>query len=187
MGRAGQCLSFDVCETGLPEYSIPLWMPIRDMYIIDRCVKNDPVRRWALPDRVFFACGACHILAFAFLEKYPHSRFRPVWIKPLNGHAGNHIFVTNNDAVFDYHGYSDFQRFLAHTKRRANKQWPGWSGELVELPKDVLISEKKSRQYDGLWLREPQQFLHDALPRARQFVMRFPAPAAVTIRSAALP
>jgi hypothetical protein len=22
--------------------------------------------RWALPDRVFFACGACHILAYAF-------------------------------------------------------------------------------------------------------------------------
>src|SRR6266852_3184661 len=81
-----------VCETELPEYSISSWMPIRDMYIIDKSVKNDPVRRWALPDRVFFACGACHILAFAFLEKHPHSRFRPVWIKPLNGHTGNHIF-----------------------------------------------------------------------------------------------
>src|SRR5713226_1148799 len=50
-----------VCETELPEYSISSWMPIRDMYIIDKSVKNDPVRRWALPDRVFFACGACHI------------------------------------------------------------------------------------------------------------------------------
>jgi hypothetical protein len=33
--------------------------------------KRDPIKRWALPDRVFFACGACHILAYAFLRAYP--------------------------------------------------------------------------------------------------------------------
>jgi hypothetical protein len=48
---------------------------------------------------------------------------------------------------------------------------------LVDLPKDVLISEAKSRQFEGLWLREPKQFLHDALPRADRFLNRFPAPA----------
>jgi hypothetical protein len=32
----------------------------------------------------------------------------------------------------------------------------------------VLISETKARTYDDLWLWEPQQFLHDALPRARK-------------------
>jgi hypothetical protein len=26
-------------------------------------------RRWGLPERVFFACGACQILAYAFLER----------------------------------------------------------------------------------------------------------------------
>jgi hypothetical protein len=39
------------------------------MYILaNGSVKQDPVRRWSLPDRVFFACGACHILAYAFLK-----------------------------------------------------------------------------------------------------------------------
>jgi hypothetical protein len=28
--------------------------------------KSDQAMGWALPDRVFFACGACHILAYAF-------------------------------------------------------------------------------------------------------------------------
>ena len=32
--------------------------------------KSDAVMRWALPDRVFFACGACHILAYAFLRRW---------------------------------------------------------------------------------------------------------------------
>lgn len=32
------------------------------MYLLKPGIKEDPVRRWNLPDRVFFACGACHIL-----------------------------------------------------------------------------------------------------------------------------
>ena len=32
--------------------------------------KSDPVMRWNLPDRIFFACGACHILAHAFIERF---------------------------------------------------------------------------------------------------------------------
>lgn len=43
---------------------------------------------------------------------------------------------------------------------------------------DVLVSEPKARRYDGLRLREPGQFLHDALPRARAFLDRFPPPGA---------
>jgi hypothetical protein len=145
------------------------------MYVIDKAVKSDAVRRWALPDRVFFACGACHILAFAFLERYPRSGFRTVWIKPRNGYAGNHIFVAKDDMAFDYHTRV-CRGLLAHTRAKAERWWPGWDARLVELPQDILISEEKSRQYDGLWLREPKQFLHDALPRARDFVARFPPP-----------
>jgi hypothetical protein len=47
---------------------------------------------------------------------------------------------------------------------------------LVGLPPEILLSETASRTYDGLWLREPKQFLHDAMPRARAFLDRFPPP-----------
>ncbi len=40
------------------------------MYNTAAGVKRDPVRRWHLPDCVFFACRACHILTYAFLQKY---------------------------------------------------------------------------------------------------------------------
>ena len=146
------------------------------MYRLPAGTKGNPQKRWALPDRVFFASGACHILAFAFLERYPHSGFRPVWIKPAHGFTGHHIVLINQDAAFDYHGYSDWGRLLSHTHRKASRWWPGWTAALVELPTDVLVSESKSRTYDGLWLREPKQFLHDALPRAQAFLGRFPAP-----------
>ena len=138
--------------------------------------KSNPQARWSLTDRVFFACGACHILAYAFMERHEIEGAKAIWIKPHKEYAGNHIFVDLGENVFDYHGYSKRELFLEHIFKRARQYWTGWSADLVELPKDVLISEKKSKSYEGLWLREPKQFLHDALPRAHVFLDRFPDP-----------
>ncbi len=132
--------------------------------------------RWALPDRVFFACGACHILAYAFLQRWGRPEMHAVWIKPIAGYIGTHVFIDGGNWVFDYHGYSTKSCFLDHIWRGACRRWPGWDGTLVPLPSEVLISEQKSRTYDGLWLREPCQFQHDALPRAYLYLDRFPAP-----------
>ena len=138
--------------------------------------KRDPVKRWGLPDRVFFACGACHILAYAFLKAYPGSGFAPIWIRPIEGYRGNHIVVVRGQLAFDYHGYSAWARLFGHMKRKANRWWPGWDATLVGLPEEVLVSEAKSRTYDGLCLMEPQQFLFDAVRRAQKYLERFPAP-----------
>ena len=146
------------------------------MYIVDKRVKSDPALRWNLPDRMFFAAGACHILAYAFIERYSDQAFKPVWIKPAAGYTGNHIVAVNDKVAFDYHGYSDWCALLEHTITKANRWWAGWRCELVDLPVHVLISEEKSRQYDGLWLREPGQYFHDALPRACRFIDRFGLP-----------
>jgi hypothetical protein len=136
-------------------------------------VKNDPVRRWHRPDRQFFANGACQVLAYAFLERYPDLGFRARWIRPGLGYSGNHIYVTDGLNAFDYHGLATEERLLALTYRRARRFFPGWDATLIDLPTDVLVSEQRSRQIEGLWLREPNQFLHDALPRARRFLDEF--------------
>lgn len=146
------------------------------MYRAPPGTKSDPEKRWALTERVFFACGACHILAYAFLETYRDAGFGAVWIKPPSGFTGNHIVAVRGDRAFDYHGYSNWPALVAHTTTKANRWWPGWNAELVPLPRAVLVSEPLSRTYDGLWLREPGQFLHNALPRARAFLARFPPP-----------
>ena len=112
--------------------------------------KSDPVKRWALPERVFFACGACHILAHAFLERHGRPEQIVTWIKPAAGHTGNHIFVGTDDWVFDYHGISARGMFLRHTWKTARLRWPGWDATLVPLPRDVLVSQAKSWAIDGL-------------------------------------
>lgn len=138
---------------------------------------DDLLTRWSLPERVFFACGACHILAHAFLERYGRPEHVVTWIKPSPGYWGNHIFVGTDDWVFDFHGYSRRDVFLAHAWKASQRLWPGWDATVVPLPRDVLISGTRSREFDRrLKLREPGQFLHDALPRARRYLDRFPAP-----------
>lgn len=146
------------------------------MFRLKPGIKSDPVKRWNLSERVFFACGACHILAYAFLEAYPEHGFRAVWIRPAEGFTGNHVFVTDGRTAFDFHGYRREEALIAHHWAKGRLWWPGWDLTLVPLPQDVLISEAKSRSYDGLWLREPGQFLHDAMPRARAFLVRFGPP-----------
>jgi hypothetical protein len=138
--------------------------------------KRNPIINWALPDRVFFACGACHILAYAFINAYPDSGFTPVWIRPAKGYTGNHIIVVRDQLAFDYHGYSRLPTLLAHMKRKADRWWPGWGADLIRLSEEALVSEPMSKTYEGLWLREPRQFLFDAMPRAQRYLQRFPAP-----------
>ena len=146
------------------------------MYRIGPGIKRDPVRRWALPDRVFFACGACHILTYAFLQRYPPARYRSLWLKPAPGFTGNHIVATDGTRAFDFHGHSNWPVLLDHTKAKARRWWPGWDADLIDLPPHVLVSEAESRRYDGLWLRQPDQYLGDALARANRFLDRFPPP-----------
>ena len=136
-------------------------------------VKDDPFRRWHRPDRQFFANGACQVLAYAFLQRYPDLGFRARWIKPVAGFFGNHIFVTDGLNAFDYHGLTTEQRLLSLGLRRAHRFFPGWEATLVDLPAEILVSEQLSRQIEGLWLREPKQFLHNAMPRAHAFIDRF--------------
>ena len=141
-----------------------------------RGAKREPVKNWALPEKVFFACGACHVLAYAFLKRYPDSGFAPIWIRPARGYTGNHIVVVRGNLAFDYHGYSDWRALFDHLKQRAQQRWPGWNADLIDLPEQVLISELESKKYDGLCLREPTQFLFNPLSRAQEFLKRFPAP-----------
>ena len=90
---------------------------------------------------------------------------------PCHGHR--HIYVTDGTNAFDYHGLATQQRLLALCFKRGQRFFPGWDATLMNLPTDVLVSEARSRQIDGLWLREPGQFLFDALPRARSFLVKF--------------
>ena len=141
------------------------------MYLLRPGIKEDPVRRWNLPDRVFFAAGACHVLAHAFLERFPAAGFGPVWVRPRPGLTGNHVFVTNGDLAFDYHGYALYSELVRHYTKRARRLFPGWECDIV--PVTVSLVNRDEAKAIGMDIREPRQFLHDALPHAHRYLDRF--------------
>lgn len=75
--------------------------------------RADQLVSWQRSDQAFFAAGACHILAFAFLDAFPAAGFRPVALRE-NG-APNHVYVTDGTWAFDHAGWTREAEILAVT------------------------------------------------------------------------
>lgn len=138
------------------------------MYVLKRGVKKDPERRWALPDRIFFGYGACHILAGVFLLRPPLPGFHAERIIPHEGFAGAHVYVTDGKVAFDYHGYSRRDRLLEHHRKGWAAHSPGWDCVIEPVEFDLLDTAELNRRK----MLGPDQYLHDAIPRAREFIQR---------------
>lgn len=138
------------------------------MYWLQGHKKRDPDLRWALPDRIFFGRGACHILAGIYLNMRPLPGFHAERIIPANGFAGNHIYVTNDEITFDFHGYATRPRLVSQHIRGWSKRYPGW---------DCIIERVDFNLLDTASLNErkmlgPDQYRHDPMMRGRNFIER---------------
>ena len=139
------------------------------MYRMKPGTKKNPEFRWALPDRIFFGNGACHILAGVYLDRAPLEGFYAERIIPGDGFAGNHIYVTNGLVAFDHHGYSIRNRLVRyHTNNWAGEYPEGWHCNLERVSFDLLSTpELNARKMLG-----PDQYLDDPIQRARNYLAR---------------
>ena len=138
------------------------------MYRLKSGIKKDPQRRWALPDRIFFGHGACHILAGVFLDMQPLPSFYAERIIPADGFSGNHIYVTDGTIAFDYHGYAVRERLLRHHRRAWSTVYPNWTARVVKVDFPLLDTVPlNARKMLG-----PDQYLNDPVKRARLFLQR---------------
>ena len=130
------------------------------MYRLKPGIKQDPERRWALPDRVFFGFGACHILAGVYLQNPPLPGFLPERIIPGDGFSGNHIYVTNGDIPFDYRGHVKRERLLRrHTTGWAEQYPGGWNCTLEQSDFDLLDTHALNQRK----MRGPDQYFGDPI------------------------
>ncbi len=129
--------------------------------------KSNLKKSFYRPDRPFFASGACHILAHAFIE-CNGVEWHPVLIYPDAGFRGSHVFVSNQELAFDYHGFSNEAVFIEHYFKKMQRFFPGWSASLIEFPTSP-ISQEFCNRYGH---RRPDQFYEDPQPRAFNFVHR---------------
>ncbi len=130
--------------------------------------KGDVEKAWLRSDEDFFAAGACHVLAHAFLTMYPDAGYRPMMIVPATGYRGRHVIAASRDHVFDFNGYTEREFFLAELERLHQQRDKGWCAQLVELHVDPAGWDF-CRQHRH---RHPSQFFRNPVARARAFIHR---------------
>jgi len=138
------------------------------MYELKNGIKKDPHRRWALPDRIFFGYGACHILAGVYLRNPPLTGFYAERVIPKGNLPGNHIYVTDGEIAFDYHGYTCLKRLRAYHRKCWTKRYADWDCLLEDVEFDLL----KTEHLNARKMLCPDQYLYDAIPRAEAFLLR---------------
>jgi len=139
------------------------------VYVLKPGIKQDPVRRWALPYRIFFGYGACHILAGVFLERYAELNWYALRITPEKGLSGSHVFVTDGRVAFDYHGYSGLKRLLRHHEDSWTRYFGEWQAEIARVDFSLL----DTTQLNARNMRGPDQYYGNTIERTNNFLDRF--------------
>jgi hypothetical protein len=68
--------------------------------------RSDQTLAWQRSDKAFFAAGACHILAWTFLEIYPAAGFHPMGLRRVGQAHADHVYVTDGTWAFDHDGWT---------------------------------------------------------------------------------
>lgn len=131
--------------------------------------KRDLFGSWRRFDRAFFASGACHVLAYEFLKRPEADGFRPLMVEPDFGFRGAHVFASNGQWVFDYHGWSSHSKFVDHYLGKISRIFPDWSGKVTDISRDFWSEAWFARTGS----RRPTQYHFDPTERTNAFIDRF--------------
>jgi hypothetical protein len=128
--------------------------------------RADQMLSWNRDDVRFFAAGACHILAFAFLEVHPDAGFRTVGIWAHSQAHPTHVYVTDGQWAFDFDGWTPVDELLAVT--RAAEPDADYRQHPIETDLSTFC-----REHDH---RDRPHFAFDPWERALRYIARFPTP-----------
>ncbi len=131
--------------------------------------RADPVLSWARSDRAFFAAGACHILAWACVERHPGRELAPVGLRRVGEADVFHVFATDGAALaYDFAGWSSHAELVAVNRRAVAAQRPG---TVVE---EIALAHELSAFCAVHGHRLPEQFAGDVWARARAYIDDLP-------------
>jgi len=125
--------------------------------------RKSQVLAWNRPDKAFFAAGACHILAYTFLDLHPNEGYNIIGIATSKSKA-SHIYVSNDVWAFDFNGWTAEAELLAVTEKA---EQPDWSYDRLII-KDDLETFCKNHHH-----RNPAYFLHLPWERAYNYIAQF--------------
>ena len=132
--------------------------------------RADQLLSWQRNDKAFFAAGACHILAWAFLRDEDRAGgFSPTGLRRVGARYVNHVYVSDGTWAFDHDGWTREDELLTVTRAAHQQANPGVDIEQVTLPGDLELF--CAEHYSRL----PSQYAFDPLPRANAYLERFSA------------
>ncbi len=131
--------------------------------------KRDPFLSWKRTDISFFASGACHILAYLFIELHPKEDYKLIYIKPAEGFSGSHLYVSNGIFAFDFNGWTPEKVLLEETQIAYERIYPGWNFERK------IITDSIEDFCQNNFHRLPYQFANLPWERAYNYINRFPS------------
>jgi hypothetical protein len=130
----------------------------------------DPVLAWRRRDKAFFAAGACHILAWAFLDTFPAAGFFPVGVRRIGRPHAGHAYVSDGTWAFDHDGWTLEAELLTVTRRAHARSDPDIGIERLVLGLGLQAFCSAHNCAD------PSQFAVDPRPRALRYLARFARP-----------
>ena len=129
--------------------------------------KADPFLSWNRDDQAFFAAGACHILAYLFVQLHPNENYQLIFIKPVSNYPGNHMYVSNGTWAFDHNGWTLEKELLSTTKETYLKKYKGWDYERIIIEDDL---ESFCKKYNH---RPPSHFAFLPWERTYNYIKKF--------------
>ncbi len=135
--------------------------------------KADRFLSWQRPDKNFFAAGACHILAYLFIEIHSkEKKYKLVYIKPAENYTGNHVYVSDGTWAFDFNGWTLEEELLRITEEEYSKAYPGWKFQKHTLEYDLYTLEDFCKKN---YHRMPYQYAYLPWERAYNYIKQFPS------------
>jgi hypothetical protein len=129
--------------------------------------KADRFLFWQRSDKAFFAAGACHILAYLFVELHPNENYELIHIKPKDNFSGNHVYVTDGKWAFDFNGWTLEEELLRVTEQEYSHKYKGWAFERIVIKDDLEDFCKKNKH------RLPYQYAYLPWERAYNYIKQF--------------
>ena len=121
---------------------------------------------WNRDDVRFFAAGACHILAFAFMEAYPEAGFRTVGLWARGEAHPMHAYVMDGAWAFDFDGWTPVGELLAVTC--VAEADVGYEQRSIEADVSTFCREHSQR--------DRPYYAFDPWERALRYITQFPTP-----------
>jgi hypothetical protein len=129
--------------------------------------KADPRLAWVRPDRAVFAAGACHVLAYRFIERMPGAGFRPILIHPRGVEHPYHMFATDGAIAFDFNGFSEDAALRRVNSQAMRADEPNWEAEFVVIEDDLETFCRLNR------CMPPSIYPGDVVARADRYLDQF--------------